>query len=80
MVKRRTFKDLDITKDFQNRLEKKEIENLRENFDNKNIKLEDMSLRELELYQENQLEKLEKEKNDDVYSKIIIEDIRYMIY
>jgi hypothetical protein len=39
-----------------------------------------MSLRELELYQENQLEKLEKEKNDDVYSKIIIEDIRYMIY
>jgi hypothetical protein len=76
MVKRRTFKDLDITKDFQNRLEKKNLENIKENFNNKNIKLEDMSLKELELYQENQIEKLEKDKKDDVYSKIIIEDLR----
>jgi len=76
MVKRRTFKDIDISKDFEKRLEIKNKELEKENFNLKKLPLENMSLEQLELYHENQMNKLEKDKEDDTASKLIIEDVR----
>lgn len=76
MVKRRSFNDIDITKDFEKRLTKKNIENQRENFELHKIPLENMSLKELETFKGNQITRMEEIKLDDVYSKILLEDVR----
>lgn len=76
MVKRRSFKDVDITKDFEKRLEKKNFEIAKENLDLKKTPLENMTLQELELYNENRLSKMDLEKENDTSSKILIEDVR----
>ena len=76
MVKRRSFKDVDITKDFEKRLERKYFEIEKENLEIKKTPLENMSLQELELYSENKLKKMDSEKEEDTSSKILIEDVR----
>ena len=76
MVKRRSFNDIDISKDFEKRYEKKQIEIQKEIFEIKNIDFENMTLKELELYKENEIEKLEYAKDEDITSKILLEDVR----
>jgi hypothetical protein len=76
MVKRRSFQDIDITKDFEKRLEIKQKELQKENFELKKLPLEDMSLKELELFHQNQMNKLEKDIEDDTSSKLLFEDVK----
>lgn len=76
MVKRRSFKDIDITKDFEKRLERKNFEIEKENLELKKTPLENMSLQELEIYNENRLRKMDTEKEEDTSSKILIEDVK----
>lgn len=76
MVKRRSFKDIDVTKDFEKRLMKKNFEIEKENIELKKTPLEKMSLQELELFNENQMKNLDMEKEDDVSAKILIEDVK----
>jgi hypothetical protein len=76
MVKRRSFTDIDITKDFQKRLEIKNYEVEKENLELKKVPLENMSLQELELYNENKMKNMDLEKEEDTFSKILIEDVK----
>ena len=76
MVKRRSFTDIDITKDFQKRLEIKNYEVEKENLELKKVPLENMSLQELELYNENIMKNMDLEKEEDTFSKILIEDVK----
>ena len=76
MVKRRSFTDIDITKDFQKRLEIKNYEVEKQNLELKTFPLENMSLQELELYNENIMKNMDLEKEEDTFSKILIEDVK----
>jgi len=40
------------------------------------LPLEDMSLKELELFHQNQMNKLEKDIEDDTSSKLLFEDVK----
>jgi len=76
MVKRRSFKDIDISKDFEKRLAQKTFEQEKESLELRKTPLENMSLQELEIFNENQMNKLEAEKELDTSTKLIFEDVK----
>jgi hypothetical protein len=75
LVKRRKFQDMDISKDFERRLSIKKREDSLERLENQ-IKLEDMTLDQLEAYRDKKIKKEESEKKDDIYNKIVLHDIK----
>lgn len=79
MVKRRQFKDIDISKDFEKRLNIKKIEQAQQNIEKKRIQLQydKMSLDQLETYREDLKKKEEDEKTSDLYQKVLIQDVQY---
>jgi hypothetical protein len=76
LVKRRNFKDIDITKDFEKRLMEKRKMEVNEKIENKLIDLNTMSLTELEEYRSNKKIKESEEKKSDLYQKTVLTDIR----
>ncbi len=74
LVKRRKFKDIDITKDFEKRLNIKKKEDMYEMIANESIDITKMSLGELEEYRENIIKKEEEEKKSDLYKKVVLKD------
>jgi hypothetical protein len=76
LVKRRSFKNLDITKDFERRLHIKKIEDEKHKFENELVDLNKMSLSELEAYREKMKDKEEEDKKSDIYQKVVLTDIK----
>jgi hypothetical protein len=76
MVKRRTYKDIDISKDFEKRLNLKAMERAKEKVEFEKTNFDQLSLQELEIYKEQEMMKGEQEKLDDVSSKILVQDVR----
>jgi hypothetical protein len=82
MVKRRQFKDIDISKDFEKRLNIKKMEQAHENIEKKQMQLQydKMSLDQLESYRDTLKKKEEEEKKSDIYQKVLIQDVQYRKY
>jgi hypothetical protein len=76
LVKRRKFKDVDLTKDFEKRLNLKRIEDEMDIFEEESKDLDNMNLNELELYREKIKNKEEEDKKSDLYQKIVLRDIK----
>ena len=76
LVKRRQFKDIDISKDFERRLMSKKILEEQEKKDAHSISLELMTLDQLEAYREKLVIKEESEKKEDIYQKVILRDLQ----
>ena len=76
LVKRRKFKDVDLTKDFEKRLNLKRIEDEMDIFEEESKDLDKMNLNELELYREKIKNKEEEDKKSDLYQKIVLRDIK----
>lgn len=70
--KRRSFKDIDITKDFENRLHEKKKQDQINLMKKEMIDYSNMSLAQLEEYREHETEKEEQEKQSDLYNKILL--------
>jgi hypothetical protein len=75
LVKRRNFKDMDISKDFEKRLSIKKFEETIERLENQ-VKLNEMTLDQLEAYRDKKIEKEEKEKTEDIYQKVVLHDMK----
>ena len=76
LVKRRKFNDIDVTKDFEKRLNVKKFEDIRESMVNESRDLTTMNLSELEEYRENLKKKEESDSQSDIYQKILLDDVR----
>jgi hypothetical protein len=78
LVKRRKFVDIDISKDFEKRLMEKSKADQIKNIENKQLKLENMNLDQLEAHREKIIKDEEDEKNSDLYKKVILRDVEKM--
>ena len=74
LVKRRKFKDIDITKDFETRLSQKVQKDAKNKIEEIGVDLNRMSLAELEEYRDKKVAREEEEKKSDLYQKVILRD------